>query len=328
MPGTMFISRALPAEALALARSRATVRVNPEDRRLSPEELAAQLADADGLVCLLTDRIDDTVLSRAPHLRVVANVAVGYDNIDVPAATRRGIVVTNTPGVLTETTADFTWALLLAAARRVVEADAYTRAGRFTEWGLMLLLGEDVHGKTLGILGFGRIGKAVARRARGFAMRILYHDVVRDEAAERELGATYCDRDTLLREADFVTLHVNLTPETRHLIGEAELRRMKPTAYLINAARGPVVDEAALVRALEEGWIRGAGLDVYEEEPRIHPGLLACPRAVLTPHIASASRETRLRMATIAVENCLAVLEGRTPPNPVNPEVLDRQAGP
>ncbi|MGH7321569.1 MAG: 2-hydroxyacid dehydrogenase [Candidatus Rokuibacteriota bacterium] len=324
MPGTLFISRHLPAEALALARARASVRLHPEDRRLGVGELAEYLAGAEGLVCLLTDTIDDALLAQAPRLRIVANVAVGYNNIDVAAATRRRIVVTNTPGVLTETTADFTWALLLATARRVVEGDAYTRAGRFTEWGLMLLLGGDVFGKTLGILGLGRIGRAVARRAQGFSMRILYHDAVRDAAAERELGVTYEDKDTILREADFVTLHVPLLPDTRHYIGEPELRRMKPTAYLINAARGPVLHEAALARALREGWIAGAGLDVYEDEPTVHPELFGCPNVVLAPHIASASHETRLKMATMAVENCLAVLEGRRPPNPVNPEVLGR----
>jgi lactate dehydrogenase-like 2-hydroxyacid dehydrogenase len=322
MPPTVFVSRTLPAEALEVARGRVVLRHNPEDRRLSPAELGGHLRDADGLVCLLTDTIGDDVLAQAPRLKVVANVAVGYNNVDVAAATRRGIVVTNTPGVLTETTADFTWALLLAAARRVPEADAYTRAGRFTEWGLLLLLGHDVSGKTLGILGLGRIGKAVARRAQGFAMRLLYHDAVRDEAAERELGVQWSDKATVLREADFVTLHVPLLPETRHYVGEAELRLMKPSAYLVNAARGPVVDEAALVRALKQGWIAGAGLDVYEEEPAVHPGLFECPTAVLAPHIASASRETRLRMATMAVENCLAVLDGRRPANPVNAEVL------
>ncbi len=322
MPGILVISRHLPTEALELARARATVRLAAEDRRLSPAELGSTVRDADGLICLLTDTIDDTLLAQAPRLRVVANVAVGYNNIDVQAATRRGVVVTHTPGVLTETTADFTWALLLAVARRVPEADAYTRAGKFTEWGLMLLLGGDVHGKTLGILGLGRIGRAVARRAQGFGMPVLYHDAVRDAKAERDLRVHYRDKETVLRESDFVTLHVPLLPETHHYIGERELRLMKPTAYLVNAARGPVVDEAALVRALKKGWIAGAGLDVYEHEPKVDPGLLECPNAVLAPHIASASRETRLRMATIAVENALAVLEGRRPPNPVNPEVL------
>jgi len=324
MPGTLFITRRLPQEAVDLARAHTTVRLNETDRRLPRADLTARLGDVDALVCLLTDTVDDAVLAQAPRLRVVANVAVGFDNIDVAAATRRKIVVTNTPGVLTETTADFTWTLLLAAARRVAEADAYTRAGKFTEWGLMLLLGGDIFGKTLGIFGLGRIGHAVARRARGFDMRILYHDAVRNAAAERDLGAQLVDKERLLAESDFVTLHVNLTAQTRHLIGEPELRRMKPTAYLVNAARGPVVDEGALVRALKEGWIAGAGLDVYEEEPRVHPGLLECPNAVLAPHIASASRETRTRMATMAVENSLAVLEGARPANPVNPEVLDR----
>jgi glyoxylate reductase len=206
----------------------------------------------------------------------------------------------------------------------VVEADAYTRAGKFTQWGLMLLLGVDVHGKTLGILGLGRIGLAVARRARGFSMTLLYHDAIRDHAAERDLGIVYQDKDTVLRDADFVTLHVPLLPETRHYIGEPELRRMKRTAFLVNASRGPIVHEAALAQALREGWIAGAGLDVYEDEPAIHPGLLECPNAVLAPHIASASRETRTRMATMAVENCLAVLEGNRPPNAVNSEVLTR----
>ncbi len=324
MPGTLLISRHLPEPALAHARARASVRLPAADRRLEREELQEHLRDADGLVCLLTDTVDEALLAGASRLRVVANVAVGYNNVDVPAATRRGIVVTNTPGVLTETTADFTWALLLATARRVAEADAFTRAGQFTEWGLMLLLGGDVHGKTLGILGLGRIGRAVARRAQGFTMRILYHDAVRDLEAEQSLGVVYCDRDTILREADFVTLHVPLLPETRHYVAERELRLMKPTAYLVNAARGPVVDEGALVRGLQEGWIAGAGLDVYEEEPRVHPGLLDCPNVVLAPHIASASRETRLRMATMAVEDALAVLEGRRPAHPVNPEALER----
>jgi len=323
MPGTLFITRRIPQQALDLARARTAVRLNEADRRLPTADLAARLGDVEAVVCLLTDTIDDAVLAQAPRLRVVANVAVGYDNIDVAAATRRRIVVTNTPGVLTETTADFTWTLLLAAARRVAEADAHTRAGKFTEWGLMLLLGGDIYGKTLGIFGLGRIGHAVARRARGFDMRILYHDAIRNAAAERDLGAQFVEPERLLAESDFVTLHVNLTSQTRHLIGEPELRRMKPTAYLVNAARGPVVDEAALVRALKEGWIAGAGLDVYEEEPSVHPGLLECPNAVLAPHIASASRETRTRMATMAVENCLAVLEGKRPANPVNPEVLD-----
>jgi len=228
------------------------------------------------------------------------------------------VVVTNTPDVLTETTADFAWALLMAAARRVVEADRFARSGQWSRWQWDLLWGYDVYGKTLGVVGFGRIGRALARRALGFSMRVLYHDTVRaDAAAERELKATYMERDALLRESDFVSLHTLLIPETRHLIDERTLRLMKKTAILVNAARGPIVDEAALVRALKEGWIAGAGLDVFEEEPKIHPGLLSLTNVTLAPHIASASLDTRLAMATLAVRNCLAVLEGKPPITPV-----------
>ncbi|MBI4589837.1 MAG: D-glycerate dehydrogenase [Candidatus Rokubacteria bacterium] len=323
MPASILMTRTLPDEALALARARATVDLHSGPQPLPKSELAARLGDKDGMVCLITDTIDAQTLAGAPRLRVIANVAVGYNNIDVAAATARGIVVTNTPDVLTETTADFAWALLMATARRVVEGDRYVRAGKFTRWEWDLLWGADVHGKTLGILGFGRIGRAMARRARGFAVRVLYHDALRaDLAAERDLAATFVDKATLLKESDFVTLHTPLLPETHHLIGADELKMMKRTAYLINAARGPIVNEAQLVQALKDGWIAGAGLDVYEEEPKIHPGLFSLPSVVLAPHIASASYETRGKMATLAVENCLAVLEGKMPPTPVNPEVL------
>jgi glyoxylate reductase len=271
------------------------------------------------LICHIISTIDDELLAACPGLKVISNVAVGYNNIDVAAARRRGIVVTNTPDVLTETTADFAWTLLMAAARRVVEADRYARSGQWTSWKWDLLWGADIHGKTLGVVGFGRIGRAVARRALGFGMRVLYYDAVRPDAAtERELRATPTDLDTLLRESDFVTLHTLLSPETRHLIGERTLRLMKKTAVLINAARGPVVDEAALAKALSEGWIAGAGLDVFEEEPKIHPGLLPLTNVTLAPHIASASGETRIAMATLAVRNCLAVLEGQPPLTPVS----------
>lgn len=323
MKSPILISRILPEEALSLARKEATVDLYTGATPLPKPDLIARLKDKEGLVCLITDTIDTEVLAAAPRLKVVANVAVGYDNIDVRAATARQIVVTNTPEVLTETTADFAWALLMAAARRVVEADQYVRAGKFNRWEFMLFLGGDINGKTLGIVGFGRIGKGVARRARGFNMRILYHDAFRaDGATERELGATFVDKATLLKESDFVTLHAPLLPETRHLIDTADLKLMKRTAYLVNAARGPIVNEAALVQALQEGWIAGAALDVYEEEPKVHPGLVSLPNVVLTPHIASASGETRVRMATLAVENCLAVLERKRPLTPVNPEVL------
>lgn len=318
MAKTILISNVLPEEARRLIPREIEVDYNPGDEPLPRADLLRRLRGKDGLICHIVSAIDDEVLGASPTLRVVANVAVGFNNIDVAAARRRGIAVTNTPDVLTETTADFAWALLMAAARRVVEADQYARSGQWRAWKWDLLWGGDVHGKTLGVLGFGRIGRAVARRAGGFGMRILYHDALRpDPALERELGATYAEPSTLLRESDFVTVHTPLLPETRHLINEAALRTMKRTAILVNAARGPIVDEAALVRALTEGWIAGAGLDVFEEEPKIHPGLLPLTNVVLAPHIASASRDTRLAMATLAVRNCLAVLEGKPPITPV-----------
>jgi glyoxylate reductase len=295
-----------------------SVEFNDTDQPLPKTELIRRLKGKDGLICHIISTIDEEVLAAAPGLKVVANVAVGFNNIDVAAARRRGVVVTNTPDVLTETTADFAWALLMAAARRVVEADQFARSGQWTRWQWDLLWGNDVHGKTLGIIGFGSIGRAVARRALGFGMRVLYHDAVRaDAAAERELKATYAQPDALLRESDFVTLHTLFIPETRHLINERNLRLMKKTAILVNAARGPIVDEAALVKALKEGWIAGAGLDVFEEEPKIHPGLLPLKNVTLAPHIASASLDTRLAMATLAVRNCLAVLDGKPPITPV-----------
>ena len=323
---SILISRSLPAEALSRARSRADVDVHDVDEPLARSELISRLKGRQGLVCVITDIIDAELLTACPGLRVVANVAVGFNNIDVAAASERGVVVTNTPDVLTETTADFAWTLLMAAARRLVEADRYVRDGRFKQWKNMLLLGGDIHGKTLGIIGFGRIGRAMARRALGFNMRVLYQDAVAaDAATERELRATRTDTATLLRESDFVSLHTPLLPETRHLINAQTLKTMKKTAYLINASRGPVVDEAALAQALKEGWIAGAGLDVFEEEPKVHPALLSLPNVVLAPHIGSGSSDTRLQMANLAVDNCLAVLEGTAPPTPVNPEVLKKR---
>ncbi len=318
MTHKILISMGLLRESIELARSRAEVDLHTGDDPLPKAELMARLKNKEGLVCQITDTIDAEVLGAAARLKVVANVAVGYNNIDVAAAHRRGIVVTNTPDVLTDTTADFAWVLLMATARRVVEADGYVRAGKWHRWEFLRLLGGDVHGKTLGVIGFGRIGRAVARRALGFDMRVLYCDTVRAAAAtEAELRATFVDKAVLLRESDFVTLHSLLTPETRHLIDAEALRAMKPSAYLINAARGPIVDEAALVRALTERWIAGAGLDVFEAEPTVHPGLLGLDNVVLAPHIASASEATRHKMATLAVENCLAVLDGKPPLTPV-----------
>jgi glyoxylate reductase len=318
MAKNILISNILPDEARKMIPREFTVDYNPGDVPLAKTELIRRLHGMHGLICHIVSAIDDEVLGASRDLKVVANVAVGYNNVDVAAARRRGIVVTNTPDVLTETTADFAWALLMAAARRVVEADQYARTGQWKAWKWDLLWGLDIHGKTLGVLGFGRIGRAVARRAGGFGMRVLYHDAQRPEpAVERELRATYADPDTLLRESDFVTVHTPLMPETKHLVNEAALGKMKKTAILVNAARGPIVDEAALVRALSEGGIAGAGLDVFEEEPKIHPGLLPLRNVVLAPHIASASLDTRVAMATLAVRNCLAVLEGKPALTPV-----------
>jgi glyoxylate reductase len=313
------ISNTLPSEALGVIPKEIAVDYNDTLLALSKADLIARLRGKDGLVCHIVSTIDEEVLAAAPTVKIVANVAVGYNNIDVAAARRRGVVVTNTPDVLTETTADFAWALLMAAARRVVEADQFARSGQWQRWQWDLLWGADVFGKTLGVVGFGRIGRAVARRALGFNMEVLYQDAVRaDSAVERELHATKTDLESLLAQADFVSLHTPLLPETRHLMNERTLKLMKKSAVLVNASRGPVVDEAALVRALEEGWIAAAGLDVFEEEPQVHPGLPPLKNVVLSPHIASASFDTRVSMATLAVRNCLAVLDGKPPLTPVS----------
>jgi len=288
--------------------------------------LAVALRRVDGLLCLLTDHIDAELLARAPRLRAVANCAVGYDNIDLRAATARRIVVTNTPDVLTESSADLAFALLLAAARRVAEGDRLVRAGRWRGWAPDLLLGHDVHGATLGIVGYGRIGAAVARRALGFDMRVLYAQ--RRRAADPPPGVRRVSLARLLATADFVSLHVPLTPATRHLIGARELARMKRGAVLVNTSRGPVVDEAALARALARGRIAAAGLDVFEHEPHVSPALCALPNVVLTPHVASATTTTRDRMAILAARNLAAALVGRRPPNPVlAPRPMGRHDG-
>jgi len=318
MGKSLFISNVLPQEALRLIPRDVSVDYNDNATALPKAELIARLQGKDGLICHIISAIDDEVLAAAPTVKVVANVAVGYNNIDVAAAHRRGVVVTNTPDVLTETTADFAWALLMATARRVVEADHFARSGQWDRWQWGLLWGADVHGKTLGIIGFGRIGRAVARRALGFDMRVLYQDAVpADAAVERELRASRVELEAVLREADFVSLHTPFLPETHHLMNARTLRLMKRSAILVNASRGPVVEEAALVRALQEGWIAGAGLDVFEEEPKIHPGLVPLTNVVLAPHIASASSDTRVAMATLAVRNCLAVFDGKPPLTPV-----------
>ena len=317
----VFITRPLPAPVLERIAARCDVRVHPEDAPLEPARLAEACREIEGLMTSGV-RVSQELLEHAPRLRVIANVGVGYDNIDVAACTRRRILVTNTPDVLTETTADLAFALLMAVARRLVECDRFVRESRWRYWQWEYFWGADLFRKTLGVYGLGRIGKAVARRARGFSMRVLYCDIVRPSPAlEQELGTQFVDRETLLREADFLTLHVPLTPETHHLIGARELAMLKPTAFLINTARGQVVDEPALVEALQSKQIAGAGLDVFEQEPRIHPALLGLPNVVLTPHVGSATSQTRLAMAMLAAENLLAALEGRRPPTPVNPEI-------
>lgn len=317
-----YVTRVIPRPGIDLLREHLDVDVNESDEPLSHEQLCEKAAQYDALVTLLTDRIDhDVFQSGRGKLRIVANVAVGFDNINVNAANEMGILVSNTPGVLTETTADFAFALLMSVARRIPEGDSFFRSGKYHGWGILMLLGEDIHHKTLGLVGFGRIGQAVAKRATGFDMNILYYDpVVQADEFARQVGARSVDLNTLLRESDFVSVHTPLIPETHHLIGPDQLRQMKPTAYLINTSRGPVVDEAALVEALRAETIRGAALDVFEREPEAFPGLVELSNAVLTPHIASASRETRTRMATTAAKNVIAVFEGRRPPALVNPE--------
>jgi glyoxylate reductase len=319
-----YVTRVIPQPGIELLRQHAEVDVNEADTPLSAEQLQEKAASYPALVTLLTDKIDRAVFQAGRGtVKIVANVAVGYDNIDVDAATEAGVMVTNTPGVLTETTADFAWTLLMGITRRVCEAQAFLRAGKYHGWGIMLLLGGDVHGKTLGLCGFGRIGQAMAKRATGFDMQILYYDpIVQAEEVAASVGARRVDFETLLQKSDFVSVHTPLTPETHHLIGADQLRTMKDSAYLINTSRGPVVDEAALASALRRGEIRGAALDVFENEPEVHPDLLGLDNVLITPHVASASVETRTRMATMAAENVIAAFQGRRPPTLVNPQVL------
>jgi glyoxylate reductase len=315
-------TRPLFDAARQILQEKCEVEYWPQEERISREELFHRIKDKQGLVCLLTERVDDALLRGATKLRIVANVAVGFDNIDVPACTKRGVAVTNTPGVLDESTADFAWALMMAVARRVGEGETLARSGNWKGWDLDQLVGTDVWGKTLGLVGFGRIGRAMARRAGGFKMKVIYSDVQRaPEDVEKELNAEYRDFNTLLAESDFVSLHVPLLPETQGLLEAAKFFRMKPSAFLINTSRGSVVDEAALVHALESQKIAGAALDVYENEPFIHPGLKRS-NVVLTPHIASASLETRTKMACIAAENVRDFFDGKRPPNILNPEVI------
>ncbi|HIQ23918.1 MAG TPA: D-glycerate dehydrogenase [Pyrodictium delaneyi] len=334
MKPRVFVTRRLPGPCFEKLLGEFDAEVWPEWQHPPYEVLLEKAREVDGIVSLLSDRIDCRLLTEGAksNLRIVSQYAVGYDNIDVECATRNGVYVTNTPSVLTQATAELTWALILATARRIVEADAYVRSGKWyrsgTGWHPELLLGMELEGKVLGIIGLGRIGRAVARiGAKGFGMKVLYYSRHRaPERVEKELNATYVPLDTLLRESDIVSIHTPLTPETKYMIGERELRLMKPTAILVNTARGAVVDTNALVKALKEGWIAGAGLDVFEQEPLPpdHP-LTKLPNVVLAPHIGSATKEARERMTCAVLENLLAFKRGEVPPNLVNPEVVEKR---
>jgi glyoxylate reductase len=324
---SVFVSRVIPEAGLTLLRQHFDVDVWPHDRPPTREELIRECRGRDALVCLLTEKVDAEVLAALPTVRIVANVAVGFDNLDVKAGTAAGVVMTNTPGVLDETTADLAFALMMASARRIIEGDRLMRSGTWGGWGIMQLLGHDVHHATLGIVGFGRIGRAVARRASGFSMTILYADAFpAPPEVERELGVRRTSMDELLAASDFVSVHVPLMKETHHLIDAVALGKMKRSAHLINTSRGPVVEEAALVAALRDGVIAGAGLDVYEFEPKISPELAALPNVVLLPHIASASHATRGKMSEVAAHNVIAFFAGEAPPTALNPEVVKPHA--
>jgi len=317
MKPILFLTRRIPEPAIKRLEEKFTLKINPYNRALTHQELIEGVKDAEALICLLTDNIDKEVISAAPKLKVISSYAVGYNNIEVEYATQRGIAVCNTPGVLTETTADLTWALILATCRRISESERFLRKGNFKGWEPMLMLGLDVYGKTLGIIGMGRIGQAVAKRATGFAMRIIYYNDV-PVSNTLPFETTETDLQTLLKEADIITLHLPLTKETFHLIGKEEFALMKENAVLINTSRGAVIDEKELIKALSEKRIFSAGLDVYENEPDIPQELLALENVVLLPHIGSASIETRTKMALLAAENAIAVMKGRKPPAQVN----------
>ena len=327
MSANVLVTRRIPDESIRmLEEACGVVDVNPHDRAMTRGEFLEAVKGRDGLLCLLTEDINDEMLDISPGLKGVAIYAVGYNNIDVDACTRRGIPVSNTPDVLTDTTADIAWALMFGTARRIAEGDRFVREGRFTGWGPLLMLGSDITGKTLGIVGGGRIGTATAARAAGFSMPVVYTSRNRNETIER-LGARYRSLDDLLRESDFVSVHVPLTSETTHFIGARELEMMKPTAFLINTTRGPVVDEKALVNALRDGAIAGAGLDVFEREPELEPGLVDLENVVMLPHVGSGTVATRIRMGNMAAANLIAMVSGEDPPNCVNPEWKRHRTG-
>lgn len=319
----ILVTHQIPEAGVKMLQQKYEVEINPHERLMMTKEIVASIKDKDALLCLLSDSISSEIMDTAPNLKVIANYAVGYNNIDIKAATERGIMVCNTPGVLTETTADLTWALLMAVSRRIVESDKYTRAGNFDSWKPMLHLGGDVFNKTLGVIGMGRIGTAVARRgALGFNMSVLYTANSPKPAAEQEFAARKVELEELLKKSDFISINCPLTPETKYLIGVKELAMMKKSAYLINTARGPIINEKALVDALQKRIIAGAGLDVYENEPELTPRLSELDNVVLTAHIGSGSKETRSKMAIMNAEDIDNVLQGKKPTNLVNPEVV------
>ncbi|HLD79945.1 MAG TPA: D-glycerate dehydrogenase [Candidatus Nanoarchaeia archaeon] len=322
----VFVTRIIPKKGIQLLRRHFLVKVYPKDQAISRKELLKEVKQCDALLSLLTEKIDREVLNANPKLKVVSNYAVGYDNIDVKAATAKGIIVCNTPGVLEDAVAEHTFALMLALSKRIVEADCFVRAGKYKRWEPMLLLGTELKGKIIGIIGLGRIGAGVAERARrGMGVNVLYHDIKRNKDFEEKYQAKYVSLSELLKKSDFVSLHVPLLPSTRHLIGKEELRLMKKTAYLINTSRGPVVDEKALVEALQKKHIAGVGLDVYENEPKLTPGLTKLKNAVLTPHTASATVEARTAMSELAAQNIIDVLKGKKAKFTVNPEVYGKK---
>ncbi|MPW39792.1 D-glycerate dehydrogenase [Thermococcus sp. 101 C5] len=326
MKPKVFITRQIPENGIKMIEEFYEIELWEDPKAPPREVLLEKVREVDALVTLVTDKVDEELLENAPRLRIIAQYAVGYDNIDIEGATKRGIYVTNTPGVLTDATADLAFALLLSVARRIVEADAFVRSGEWKKsevgWHPLMFLGYGLKGKTLGIVGFGRIGQAMAKRARGFGMRIIYYSRTRKPEAEKEIDAEYVDFETLLKESDFISLHVPLTKETYHLIGEKELKLMKPNAILINTSRGAVVDTNALIKALKEGWIAGAGLDVFEEEPYYNEELFKLKNVVLAPHIGSATHEAREGMAELVAKNLIAFAKGEIPPNIVNKEVV------
>jgi len=319
----IFVTRKIPESGLDLLKKDYEIEVFTHDRVPTKDEIINGLRGKDGLLCLLSDPIDEDIIKPEPKLQMIANYAVGFDNIDVKAATERKIPVSNTPGVLTDTTAEMAWAQLFSASRRIVEGDRFTRAGKFIGWGPLLMLGQDISHKTLGVIGTGRIGTAFALKSKGFEMNVLYADEHINKTLERKLGASKVELIELLKKSDFISIHVPLTDDTYHLISEGELKIMKSSAVLINTSRGPVVDEKALIKALKEKWIFGAGLDVYEHEPEVSKELKKLDNIVLQPHSASATFETRSKMAIIAAENMIAGLNGKIPPNCINPEVFE-----